>query len=340
MTGLTATALLPVASGPGCARMIVAGSSSGSPALQLPPATRLSVGSRLQYVVYIEAGSIAMNLLDNDAGVLVSMTAGNFYEVRLAANTTAAGTWHTRAGTAAVGTGLAINREPHHMLFASPLTDWNVRDFLIAGGYAGVAPVALIIDIAANTVAGASQPAGGPGFTVTGFPAGSTLLLKLEAGAMISGRGGVGGRGGDEPPGLLAQNGAAGGLALETDLDVSLVNYGVIQGGGGGGGGGARAPGVQGGGGGGGGAGRDSSQGGAGGNGGGVGGLPGSLFLAGGGGIGGNPGGTGGAPGGAGSGAGGLGGPAGDAIHHAAARVWNVIRGGTPPNVLGIIVAV
>ena len=64
----------------------------------------------------------------------------------------------------------------------------------------------------------------------TSFPAGATVILIIEAGAYIVGKGGNGATGG-------SGNGTAGGDALEVTRDITIKNSGTIGGGGGGGGG-------------------------------------------------------------------------------------------------------
>jgi hypothetical protein len=74
---------------------------------------------------------------------------------------------------------------------------------------------------------------------VTGsWPAGVVLILDIDAGAFIVGRGGAGGRGGSVGP-SGSTNAFNGGPAISASTDITINNLGVIGGGGGGGGGGA-----------------------------------------------------------------------------------------------------
>jgi hypothetical protein len=68
-----------------------------------------------------------------------------------------------------------------------------------------------------------------PAMQIGSWPSGAQILITIQSGAYIVGRGGNGGAA--EQPGL------AGGLALNVDYPVSIENFGVIGGGGGGGGG-------------------------------------------------------------------------------------------------------
>ncbi|MFY9342227.1 MAG: hypothetical protein WAT39_07050 [Planctomycetota bacterium] len=222
-------------------------------------------------------------------------------------------------------------------------------------GYNSTTPAAVTCEVFPGVAIGSSS-AGVAALRSGTWPAGTTIVLMVGAGAFVSGRGGNGGRGQDavgaSPLSHLPPTaGFAGGAAIDFTVNHSIVNWGTIQGGGGGGGGGSRGfsaspfPG----GGGGGGAGHDVSAGGSGGLfSGGLAGAPGfsgTLQLGGSGGTGigagvlfSGSGGSGGSPGQAGSSGGlgfppsstsGAGGAAGVATRRPSAVTQTVIRAGT-----------
>ena len=321
---------LPLPTRQGGARFLSLKATTTGLDVTLPDATTLRPGGDPQYTVLAE-GSNAFDIVDSDGGTVQTVSVGSWYELLLADNSTAAGTWLVRSGTYAKGTGLTAARQPVELTIASDSDDVILTNHALANGWDGDSAAAVTVTIAAGVRIGSTSTNPADAAMWSGaFPTGSTLLLIIEAGAVISGRGGNGGRGGDTPSGLLSQIGTEGGLALSVGLNTSLVNYGTIQGGGGGGGGGAQSGG-QAGGGGGGGVGHWLGSGGAGGSGGGgFPGLSGTLYVAGGGGAGGQQGGTGGTwPGGTGNTAGAAGGAAGAAVEYPAAGVWNKIRTGT-----------
>lgn len=69
---------------------------------------------------------------------------------------------------------------------------------------------------------------------------GAKILLIIEAGAYVVGRGGAGGRGGlaEEASKTAGGNGGNGGNAMQIEYEITIENNGTIGGGGGGGGGG------------------------------------------------------------------------------------------------------
>lgn len=75
-----------------------------------------------------------------------------------------------------------------------------------------------------------------PALTIGAWPAGATIVITIQSGAYVVGRGGDGGDGGDQFN--AGGDGGDGGTAIDVDYPVSIENYGVIGGGGGGGGGG------------------------------------------------------------------------------------------------------
>lgn len=315
---------------------------NGSAGVRLPDATRLSTGGPI--VVACELGGGGMVVEDVSGNTLEVLGAGDVAECWLQTAGTANGVWRVsvrRHGPFA---------DPFN-LFAAPVSNQR-REFaleilttqldvdiaqLVASTYStewnGQTPIGVSVRVAAGVVIGASTRSR-PALTTGNLPSGSLVRLTIESGAVISGRGGQGGRGGDGiTPGLLPQNGEAGGPGIYVFVPTVLSNLGRIQGGGGGGGGGSRS-GTIGGGGGGGGAGWDASRGGAGGSNGGQPGFGGGVGTAGGGGggspgAGGTFGGFGGAPGGAGTNGGAIGGAAGASITRFLPATITTIAAGT-----------
>lgn len=104
-------------------------------------------------------------------------------------------------------------------------------------------PVTLICNIAAGVQVSSANIAT-PAFTTGNFPSGGTIILHLDCGALIAGKGGQGGVVDNNPgfPGCNNVNGKSGGPALSINTTgVIIDNSGACQGfiGGGGGGGGA-----------------------------------------------------------------------------------------------------
>jgi hypothetical protein len=107
----------------------------------------------------------------------------------------------------------------------------NVRTAAVAAGWNGTGPVWFIIN--ANTY---SSSTGTPAITISGsFPGG--LILDIQSGVTVSGRGGNGGTG---VAGSAGNPGGVGGVAIAissyTGGTLYIRNAGTITGGGGGGG--------------------------------------------------------------------------------------------------------
>lgn len=187
-------------------------------------------------VVHNADGANTIGVVDKAAALVGFITAGQvatFYKTA----TSVAGSWLMRASTASVGTGLVWAREPLNLVIGNDEVDFNLRSYWDARGYTGDTAAALRVwvgDSSYSYLMGASSTSE-CGFDSGEWPSGSTLLLFNYG--VISGKGGAGGRGGDVPPGLLAQDGSVGGPAMRLRINTVIVNYGTIQGGGGGGGG-------------------------------------------------------------------------------------------------------
>jgi len=283
-------------------------------------------------IVIANHGAHSLSVRDVLTTLIATVAAGTTQSFWLIDATPLQGTWVTRNVSSAIGSTLVHDREELLVVFSTWAGNGiNLRSYCnTALGYTGAKPASIYCQLANNIVIGSESTAPSqPAFDTGAWPAGTTLLLELQAGTQIVGRGGNGGSGGDVPPGLLAQAGGAGGDALVVQVDTGLINHGIISGGGGGGGGGGQtsSPPV-GGGGGGGGAGYQPSNGGAGGSGGAAGvngqpGAPGAIGVGGGGG--GSAAGNGGAGGGPGAnGSTGTSGAAGGATGAATKRLSTV----------------
>jgi hypothetical protein len=319
VSSLTTNLLLHVPSGPGGERFYDL-NPTGTRTLTLPDARGLKTG--LAYRIYNRSSAQTLLLNTNTGTQIQAISGGEFCDVMLLSNATIAGQWLpllVPAASVIRSPNLSLSREPWTISLSGVRTGGIVlRDYINALGYSGVSPVALVVDVAANTIIGGLRSPATSAITSGEFPANSTMLLINRG--IITGYGGNGGTGGASASGLggAATNGGDAILISSTALlRTNIVNWGAIQGGGGGGGGGAGTATV-GGGGGGGGAGHPI------GNGGGIAsgstartGTNGSTSYGGPGGSGGtngNAGGTGGAPGSSGSsGAGASGGALGAA---------------------------
>lgn len=345
---------VPLPSGQGGARVILVRFQDNSTStLTLPDARRLSVSGRRIYTIrasgLISANNGILEVRDNAGGLVTSIASGwglqQSVRLYLTSNATAAGSWVADKRTvnpSSLFSGLGSIITANRRLYDIELRSWgqsqyNLRNVLNGSPYyyPGDKPVAVRLNITGNLVLG-SLATFDTAFRTGIFPIGSTLMLIIGAGCIITGKGGAGGRGQDGvliPGGLPSTPGSNGGPAMRIEMNTWLLNNGEIHGGGGGGGGGSQNAG-QGGGGGGSGAGFTATPGGLGGQGGGPSGGIGTIASGGGGGnSNGVFGGFGGGPGANGSAGQGPGGStfgvAGPAIQVSAAFTLTKIRAGT-----------
>jgi hypothetical protein len=315
--------------GQGGVRFYKLNMTTGGLKIMLPPANILRIGGPLFTIFTITNGA---DLVAQDGSTVIeSLTADAIHECFLIDNSTANGQWLLVPTTSGLGSGaaLTIGREPWAFRFSGSFGSVApIRFFLERQGYSGDHPVALTVEVPAGITRG-SQPGQNAAILLDDFPAGSTCLL-INRGTVL-GHGGRGGAGGSAAGGD-GQDGEDGGPAILTNIDFSLVSFGIVGGGGGGGGGGKGSSG-QGGGGGGGGSGYNAGPGGDAGGAGSTGGQQGGSFTVGAGGSGANAGGAGGPLGqdgddGDGTG-GGTGGSAGAAIVAVGSATVNIVRAGT-----------
>lgn len=284
----------------GSPRFYVVSPTAPGTTVQLPVALLMPTPAEL---VVANRGSSSFSVVYSIIGTtLVTVAPGQEATLTLLNSLAPWGVWFAKVRSIQSGTALAA-RLPITIEIGPSITGpVDLRRMAIdMGTGGGTLPYAVRCNVRSGAMIGASSTS--TAAIQTGqWPAGSTLLLNIEAGAIITGMGGAGGRGGDIPPGLLSQAGGDGGPAIAIEMNATIVNRGRIQGGGGGGGGAARVGG-QAGGGGGGGAGAARSLGAAGGSPNGQAGGDGSVNLPGvGGGLStGTNGGDGGFPGGTGS---------------------------------------
>lgn len=332
-TGLVDDYRARLPSGPGGCRFYVLG-FVGPQTMELPDARLINPG--VEAVLTVAVTDSDIDIVPNGSGTpLVTLPAGDVCTFWLIDNITQEGEWGFTQTSYAAGTPITIGRLIYEVTIDRDTLDFDLRDHLIALGFDGSTPVSVRCTIAAGVTLGATSTSS-YGFDTGGLPTGSTVLLTVGTGAVVTGKGGAGGRGGDVLPGLLSQVGSSGGHGMRVQDDTVLVNLGTIQGGGGGGGGGASlsvpVSSQQAGGGGGGGAGwqNTGATGGRPGTGGGATpGYSGSRDQGGDGGTGYVNGGSGGWPGSAGTAATAAGGAAGDAIQRATAKTLSKIRAGT-----------
>jgi hypothetical protein len=201
----------------------------------LPIATGIEVGAKLFVANH---GSQLLTILDPNGDPIATVDTNHACELWLLSNATAVGTWLARDSVSALGTSLVHEREPIDIVLSeSVATGINLREWAFDMGYkSDVYPFAVRCTIRSGITIGRTDSTA-EAFGTGTWPVNSTLLLVLESGAMISGRGGTGGRGGDVS-GLLSFPGGAGGHGLGVEVNTALINLGTIQSGGGGGGGG------------------------------------------------------------------------------------------------------
>lgn len=317
---------------PGSSRFYRADPSALSVAF-LPRANLMPNGESV--VLYNANGANSIVLLDQNS-VPVSTTPPNHVSICYqTSGATAAGTWVVIDYPAVEGGSHPMGRVLLDCTITTDTDDFNLRDYHVARGWDGVTPAALRVWVGSPDRhylmgnSGNTDSARDTGFETGAWPSGSSLLLFNYG--TISGRGGVGGRGGDVPPGLLSQVGGVGTNGMRVRVNTVLCNYGTIQGGGGGGGGSGWNGSTSAGSGGGGGQGHPGGRGGAPGTGtGGVAGTDGSVFVRGAGGSGVSQGGQGGSPGGVGDtgSIGSLGGAGGYSIlRHSAYTLTKLVAG-------------
>lgn len=274
--------------------------SAGGCTVTLPIAVFLPKPSH--YVV-VNLGSQSIDVIYSIIGTtLGTIPAGYQAEIYLLNDASPWGTWQLRLATVTEGTLLAERVAINLEFGAGAFGPVDLRRMAIDQGFTAEVAYAVSCTIRSGALIG-SDSTSTPALQTGTWPTGSTLLLSIEEGAIVSGKGGAGGRGGNliPSPGTTATAGESAGPAIRTEIATTITNRGRIQGGGGGGAGSAAFGGGAGAGGGSG-AGWTRSPGGQGGFGGNAG-SDGTVFIGGAGGAlsgGGVPGGKGGNPGNAG----------------------------------------
>jgi hypothetical protein len=222
----------------GC-RLYVARPTVSGVILRMPNPSVCSTGAAPIFVI-INKGSQALTVTNNGGINIGTIAAGNAWEIWLLLD--GFDTWLPIGPFPVSSSGtLNGNRKVFDVTYtASSTTVTRVRnDVARQYGYVGAdGPAAVSVTIKPGVVLGGGTPTGAS-FGTGAWPAGSTMLITLEPGAFIAGRGGAGGRGADTN-GAGVGAGGDGGLAMDVRVNAALINNGTIQGGGGGGGGGAR----------------------------------------------------------------------------------------------------
>lgn len=117
------------------------------------------------------------------------------------------------------------------ILSDSSVTSYNVRNKAINAGWNGTDVLTAEITITTTGILGSTSTATPAFDTDLNFPAGSIIVLNIQPGGYLVGKGGAGGNG--------STAGGAGGIGLKARCPLIVNNLGVIGGGGGGGGGGS-----------------------------------------------------------------------------------------------------
>jgi len=222
-------------SGPGGVRLYVVRPTVAGSSFRLPNPNYCTVGAEPVCVI-INKGTQSIDITNFGGTLITALAANRAIEAYLLI--VGVDLW-SPIGPFVVSSSGALNgnRKPFEVVYtASSTTVTRVRnDVARQYGYVGAdGPAAVAVTIKAGVVLGGGTPTGAS-FGTGGWPAGSTMLITLESGAFIAGRGGAGGRGQDTAGnGLTA--GADGGLAMDVRVNAALINNGTIQGGGGGGG--------------------------------------------------------------------------------------------------------
>ena len=225
-------------SGPNRARLYVVRPNDSGIEFSLPFATDCTIGCKPSVTV-ANLGSFAIDVLERTTPVQ-TVGVGQACEFYALPD----GTWLPVVSSITCAESAALNavRIPYVVAYtASSSTVTNLRrDISRQYGYtSSMGPVAIVCRIGAGVVLGGGNTEQGS-FDSGAWPTGSTLLLQMEAGSMIVGRGGLGGSG-MQVNGTGQTAGGAGGHGLDVYLPTVIVAAGAtIAGGGGGGGGGAR----------------------------------------------------------------------------------------------------
>jgi hypothetical protein len=224
--------------------------SAGGCTVTLPVAVFLPKPSA--YVV-VNLGSQSIDVVLSILGTtVVTIPAGQQAELFLLNDAFPWGTWQARLATVTAGTLLAERTPVYLEIGAGAFGPVDLRKMAIEqGATSESSPYSVQCRIRSGALIG-SESTSSPALMTGDWPTGSTLLLIIEDGGIVSGKGGDGGIGGNliPGPGTTATNGGNGGPALMTTMATTIVNRGTIQGGGGGGGGAAANGGIGGGGGG------------------------------------------------------------------------------------------
>lgn len=226
-------------SGPGGCRLYVVRPQTAGCTFTLPNPAHIRPGAEANFVV-INKGPNSISIRSNGATPIYTLAANRAVEIRIAVQDV--DTW-VLAGPYVVSSGTALNgsRKPYELTYTASNTKPTLIDLDLGNqfGYRrSDGPVALQVTIKSNVVLGSDNAAGYAVYTGA-YPAGSTMLMILESGAIITGAGGTGGTGQTaSATGMTA--GTNGGGALAVYCNTTLVNGGRVQGGGGGGGGAAR----------------------------------------------------------------------------------------------------
>jgi hypothetical protein len=234
---LTAGDVLALRAGYGQPRLYELDPSEPDCTVSLPDARRLRPGVA-HFVVLNADNTDSFDILLNDgATTLTTVQTGKLAILHLQANATANGTWVVETRDSfAKGSLLGTNRYPVTLIFNENVDRPNLSYLAQQRGWDGVSPVAMVVTVNSTGIVYNADQTGGTAtpeasLRFEGFPANSTFLLVNFG--LIAGRGGRGGNGG--PFAVTKTSGQPGGSAVSTDANLTLANFGTIQGGGGGG---------------------------------------------------------------------------------------------------------
>ncbi len=232
-------------SGEGGCRLYVVRPQTAGCTFTLPNPAYIRPGAAPNFTV-INKGPEAIEIRSFGAASIYTLAVNRAIEIRILIQGT--DLWSLQ-GPFVVSSGTALNgnRKPFEITYTASSASAQTRvrnDVARQYGYvASDGPAAVMVTIKANVVIGGGTTTTAS-FDTGGWPAGTTMLVMMESGSYVVGRGGNGGVGmnaqtlGVGSPG----NGIDGGPAMYVRCNTALVNMGTIGGGGGGGYGGLARP--------------------------------------------------------------------------------------------------
>ncbi len=229
-------------SGEGGCRLYVVRPQTAGCTFTLPNPAYIRPGAAPNFTV-INKGPEAIEIRSFGGVTITTLAVDRAVEVRVIIQ--GVDLWSLQ-GPFVVSTGTALNgnRKPFEITYTASSASAQTRvrnDVARQYGYvASDGPAAVMVTIKANVVIGGGTTTTAS-FDTGGWPTGTTMLVMMESGSYVVGRGGNGGTGQNAVAATNPGSGTDGGPGFSVRCNTALVNMGTIAGGGGGGGGGVAA---------------------------------------------------------------------------------------------------